>query len=30
MSKDEIFESTKSVFESWDKEEVVEYLSTIL
>lgn len=30
MSKDEIFEATKSVFEKWDKEEVVEYLSTIL
>ena len=30
MSKDEIFETTKSVFEKWDKEEVVEYLSTIL
>ena len=30
MSKDEIFESTKSVFENWDKEDVIEYLSTIL
>lgn len=30
MSKDEIFEATKSGFEKWDKEEVVEYLSTIL
>lgn len=30
MSKDEIFEATKSVFEKWDKEDVVEYLSTIL
>lgn len=30
MSKDEIFESTKSVFENWEKENVIEYLSTIL
>lgn len=30
MSKDEIFESAKSVFENWEKENVIEYLSTIL
>lgn len=30
MSKDEIFESTKSIFENWDKEEVAEYLSAVL
>lgn len=30
MSKDEIFESTKSVFENWEKENVIEYLSAIL
>lgn len=30
MSKDEIFETTKSVFENWEKENVIEYLSTIL
>lgn len=30
MNKDEIFESTKSIFEKWDKEDVIEYLSTIL
>lgn len=30
MSNDEIFEETKSVFEKWEKEEVIEYLSTIL
>lgn len=30
MSKDETFEAVKSVFEKWDKEEAVEYLSAIL
>lgn len=30
MSKDEIFEATKSVFEKWDKEDAIEYLSTIV
>ena len=30
MNKDEIFEATKSVFEKWDKEDVIEYLSTVL
>lgn len=30
MSKEEIFEATKSVFEKWDKENIIEYLSTIL
>lgn len=30
MSKDEIFEATKSVFEKWDKEDVIEYLSSVL
>lgn len=30
MSNDEIFEATKSVFEKWEKEDIVEYLSTIL
>lgn len=30
MNKDEIFEATKSVFEKWEKEEVIEYLSSIL
>lgn len=30
MSKDETFEATKSIFEKWDKEDVIEYLSTIL
>lgn len=30
MSKDEIFEATKSGFENWEKENVIEYLSTIL
>lgn len=30
MSKEEIFEATKSIFEKWDKEEVVEYCSAVL
>lgn len=30
MSKDEIFEATKSVFEKWDKKDVIEYLSSVL
>lgn len=30
MSKDETFEAVKSVFEKWNKEEVVEYLSAVL
>lgn len=30
MSKDEMFEATKSVFEKWNKEEIVEYLSSVL
>ena len=30
MSKDEIFEATKSVFDKWDKEDVIEYLSSVL
>lgn len=30
MSKDEIFEVVKSVFGKWDKEDVIEYLSSIL
>lgn len=30
MSKDETFEAVKSVFEKWDKGEVVEYLSAVL
>lgn len=30
MSKDETFEAVKSVFEKWDKEDVIEYLSTII
>lgn len=30
MSNDEIFETTKSAFEKWEREEVIEYLSTIL
>lgn len=30
MRNEEIFEATKSIFEKWDKEEVIEYLSSIL
>lgn len=30
MNKDEIFEETKSFFEKWEKEDIIEYLSTIL
>lgn len=30
MSKDEMFEVAKSVFEKWDKDDVIEYLSSIL
>lgn len=30
MSNGEIFEATKSIFEKWEKEDVIEYLSTIL
>lgn len=30
MNKDEAFEASKSVFEKWEKEDVVEYLSAVL
>lgn len=30
MSNDEIFEAIKSILKKWEKEEVIEYLSTIL
>lgn len=30
MNKDEAFEALKSVFEKWEKEDVVEYLSAVL
>lgn len=30
MSKDEIFEATKTVFEKWNKKDTIEYLSSIL
>lgn len=30
MNKDEIFAATKSIFEKWDRKDVIEYLSSIL